>query len=206
MAHPDIPTHFDSQTQPNVTHISTSSGEPSLHEQLYLYKQLLQEKERQVKQLQQAQEPLIQQINQAEALNKKALAHMDKMAEQMQQVQTQAKREVQIEMAHLEQQLEEANTSKHVLKHHCRDLQERNKELHDLLKSSNLHVDELQARFDRQSNEINVIRDEKIKLSMQIIEQGEHIKRSEKQLHEAMHGYYTGVMNKHKKLSKNLPR
>ena len=131
---------------------------------------------------------------------------MDKMAEQMQQVQMQAKRDVQIEMAELEQQLEEASTSKHVMKHHCRDLQERNKELHELLKASNSQVDELQSRLDSQSIDVKNLREEKVKLSMQVIEQSEQLKRCERQLNEALHGYYSGVMNKNKKLSKNLPR
>ncbi|KJY98225.1 hypothetical protein [Pseudoalteromonas ruthenica] len=206
MAHSDFHTPVEPMPQATVTPIGQSSGEPSLSEQLHLYKQLLQEKERQIKQLEQAHAPLVQQINQAESLNKKALAHMDKMAEQMQQVQMQAKRDVQIEMAELEQQLEEANTSKHVMKHHCRDLQERNKELHELLKASNSQVDELQSRLDSQSIDVKNLREEKVKLSMQVIEQSEQLKRCERQLNEALHGYYSGVMNKNKKLSKNLPR
>ncbi|MEM0515926.1 hypothetical protein WCN91_10965 [Pseudoalteromonas sp. YIC-827] len=206
MAHSDLHPHMEAAIQPNVTHINKSSGEPSVHEQVYLYKQLLLEKERQIKHLQEAQAPLLAQINQADELNKKALAHMDKMAEQMQQVQIQAKRDVQIELADLEQKLEEANTSGHVMKHHCRDLQERNKELNELLKSSTQQVEELQRRLQGQSQDINSIREEKVKLSMQVITQGEQLKRCEQQLSEALHGYYSGVMNKNKKVSTNLPR
>lgn len=192
--------------QANITSFAQRAHEKALTEQLIEQKKLLLEKQQQFEQLQNDHAMIIKHVQLIEREWENSNAMLETLMEQLTDAKKKPSVEVTAKLQDLQQQVEEANMSKSVMKHHCRELNERNEELNALLKESIHSVDELKTKTQQQGDVINQLRAENVTLKQQNITQAERIKRQEGQLSEALHGYYSDVMNKNKKLSKNLPR
>lgn len=192
--------------QTNITSFAQRAHEKALTEQLIEQKKLLIEKQQQFEQLQTDHAMIIKHVQLIEREWENSNAMLEQLMGQLNDVKKAPSEEMLERMSQLQSQVEEANMSKSVMKHHCRELNDRNEELNQLLKDSLHSVDELEVKANQQADLINQLRAENVTLKQQNIDQSERLKRQESQLNEALHGYYTDVMNKNKKLSKNLPR
>jgi len=192
--------------QANITSFAQRAHEKALTEQLIQQKKLLLEKQQQFEQLQNDHEMIIKHVQIIEREWENSNAMLETLMEQLADAKKKPSDELTAQLHNLQQQVEEANMSKSVMKHHCRELNERNEELNALIKDSLHSVEDLKTKAQQQADVINQLRAENVALKQQNISQAEKLKRQEGQLTEALHGYYSDVMNKHKKLSKNLPR
>lgn len=206
-------THSDiDQTDPeisidtNIASFTAKVKEKALTEQLIVQKRLLLEKQSQFEQLQQDHDNIIKHLRIIEAEWENSNAMLEQLMSQMTKLKQQPNPQFQTELAQLKQQLEEATTSKSVMKHHCRELNERNQELNRILKESLENSDSLATKAAQQAEQINLYRNENVQLKQQNIIQKEELKRLQSQLDQALHGYYTGVINKNKRVSTNLPK
>ena len=105
----------------------------------------------------------------------------------------------------LTSELEELQMSHKVLHHHCRDLSERNQQLLQALKLSEEQQHKINSLFNKQAADLMHLKndfDKANQLNQQYEAQLRRYKEENKML---MGNYYDGVMNKTKKLSKNLP-
>lgn len=190
----------------NIASFTAKVKEKALTEQLIVQKRLLLEKQSQFEQLQQDHDNIIKHVRIIEAEWENSNQMLEQLMAQMTKLKHQPSPQLEGEMMQLKQQLDEANTSKSVMKHHCRELNERNQELNRILKESLINVEALESKAIQQAEQVNFYRNENVQLKQQNIVQKEELKRLQTQLDQALHGYYTGVINKNKRVSTNLPK
>ncbi|MBE0365914.1 hypothetical protein PULV_b0612 [Pseudoalteromonas ulvae UL12] len=194
------------------THDSVISMDPQLES---AFERLLDDKNTQI-------EALNNHILQLNKRQKMQQAHIEIVEQQWQlsnnKLETLLNEQAQItpstspELTKLEQenieltnQLEELQMSHKVLHHHCRDLSERNQHLHQTLKISEEQQHKINTLFNKQAADLMHLKndfDKANQLNQQYEAQLRRYKEENKML---MGNYYDGVMNKTKKLSKNLP-
>ena len=192
--------------QANITSFAQRAHEKALTEQLIEQKKLLLEKQQQFEQLEKDHQMIIKHVQLIEREWENSNAMLESLMAQLNESKKSPSQETLAQLQDMQQQVEEANMSKSVMKHHCRELNERNEELNKVLKDSVNNVEQLEQKITLQADSIHQLRAENVTLKQQNIIQSEQLKRQESQLKEALHGYYTDVMNKNKKVSKNLPR
>lgn len=204
--HPEKVCGQITPTEASVTSFKQRAHERALTEQLIQQKELLIEKQQQLDELQNEHQLIMQHVKIIETEWENSNNMLEQLMLQLADAKKAPSEELKQQLADFKQQVEEAQTSKSVLKHHCRQLNDRNEELNDLLRQSSTAVDELEIKVNNQSDAINELRNENVSLKQKNIVLNETVKRQEKQLHELQLGYYTDVINKDKRISRNLPR
>ena len=130
----------------NIASFTAKVKEKALTEQLIVQKRLLLEKQSQFEQLQQDHDNIIKHVRIIEAEWENSNQMLEQLMAQMTKLKHQPSPQLEGEMMQLKQQLDEANTSKSVMKHHCRELNERNQELNRILKESLINVEALESK------------------------------------------------------------
>lgn len=109
------------------------------------------------------------------------------------------------QLEQLKMELEESNINRNVLKHHYRQLTDKNEELKTMFEQNQLRLQELELHYQQQTNELAAMKKEFATIEQLNRQYLADIDKHKADLSLAMTGYYDGVLNKDKLLSKNIP-
>lgn len=111
----------------------------------------------------------------------------------------------QFEKQQLQTELEEHKTSKSVIKHHCKQLTVRNDELQALLQHTQQQLEQAELRHQQLSQDYVAQTRQLQDADRTIKAHLAQINKLKQELQMANQNYYEGVLNVHRKVSKNLP-